>query len=317
MKTKRDLVHVCRLMPAVWLALGLGLFAFPAGKAQAQVVVDSADGNLNNSSQASGVFNQENFQILQNVSSNSTIYATGNGGSASANSSVTSQILPLQYSVTNSAGASSDLTSINGYNVKGVGGSGFVVRVHVTMPVRFRLATSLVASVNSPIVDGSSLWASCDVWLSTTAAGGGNVFDVHPVVNPPVTDPITTITTNLSGLLLPGPSYSFHFSAGAQIQAGTGIVFQTGNAQCASQITFDPLPEGANQILGGLLSGGDMRFAYVGIAGTNYALDRTFNLSPPNWVPQMTNPADPSGVLIVTNTPNKATNNFWRVRSVP
>ena len=61
-----------------------------------------------------------------------------------------------------------------------------------------------------------------------------------------------------------------------------------------------------------------MRLSFVGLAGTNYALDRTFSLSPPvNWVPQVTNPAGVNGVLLFTNAPIPTTNNFWRIRSVP
>jgi hypothetical protein len=74
---------------------------------------------------------------------------------------------------------------------------------------------------------------------------------------------------------------------------------------------------GFNQISAQLLSGGKVQLSFVGIAGTNYALDRTFNLAPANWVPQVTNPAGAGGVLIFTSTPNPAANNFWRVRSVP
>jgi hypothetical protein len=55
----------------------------------------------------------------------------------------------------------------------------------------------------------------------------------------------------------------------------------------------------------------------VGIAGANYALDNTFSLSPANWVPLVTNSAGAGGVLVFTNTPNGATYNFWRIRSVP
>ena len=55
----------------------------------------------------------------------------------------------------------------------------------------------------------------------------------------------------------------------------------------------------------------------MGQVGTNYALDRTFNLATANWVPQVTNPAGSGGVVLFTNTPNPATNNFWRIRSVP
>jgi alpha-tubulin suppressor-like RCC1 family protein len=72
-----------------------------------------------------------------------------------------------------------------------------------------------------------------------------------------------------------------------------------------------------NRIAAALWGGGKMRLSFVGLDGTNYALDRTFNLAPVNWVPQTTNAADSVGVLVFTNTLNLATNNFWRIRSVP
>jgi alpha-tubulin suppressor-like RCC1 family protein len=74
---------------------------------------------------------------------------------------------------------------------------------------------------------------------------------------------------------------------------------------------------GYNQISAQLLSGDNVSLSYVGIAGTNYELDHSFSLSPANWVPQLTNPAGAGGVLVFTNTPNTATNNFWRIHSVP
>ena len=74
---------------------------------------------------------------------------------------------------------------------------------------------------------------------------------------------------------------------------------------------------GYNQISIQLLSDANVRLSYVGSAGKNYALDSTFNLSPANWVPQLTNPAGVGGALVFTNTANAATNNFWRIRSVP
>ena len=77
------------------------------------------------------------------------------------------------------------------------------------------------------------------------------------------------------------------------------------------------LPGGYNQISLQLLSGGKVLLSFIGNASANYALDRSFNLAPPNWVPQLTNPANSSGSVVFTNTPNAATNNFWRVRSVP
>ncbi len=64
--------------------------------------------------------------------------------------------------------------------------------------------------------------------------------------------------------------------------------------------------------------GGDMRLTFLGIPDLRYALDRTYDLTPPiNWVPQFTNQAAANGYLIYTNTPMPGTNNFWRTRYVP
>ena len=72
-----------------------------------------------------------------------------------------------------------------------------------------------------------------------------------------------------------------------------------------------------NRISGQLLSGTNMQLSFVGIASANYVLDRSFTLSPPHWLPQVTNPANSFGALVFTNTPDATTNNFWRIRSVP
>jgi hypothetical protein len=73
-----------------------------------------------------------------------------------------------------------------------------------------------------------------------------------------------------------------------------------------------------NQSPGQLLGGTNMQLSFVGIAGTNYALDHAFSsLSPANWIPQATNPAGAFGALVFTNPPDATTNNFWRIRSVP
>jgi len=78
------------------------------------------------------------------------------------------------------------------------------------------------------------------------------------------------------------------------------------------------VPPNYRQITGVLLTGGKIRMSFAGLPGLSYALDRTFNLSPPiNWVPQVTNPADPSGAVSFTNAPVATTNNFWRIRSAP
>ena len=79
-------------------------------------------------------------------------------------------------------------------------------------------------------------------------------------------------------------------------------------------VTYVPKPEVMK--LSGVLVNGMMNLSSVGIPGQNYSLDRSFSLSPPDWVPQVTNMANALGTLIYTNAPNPATNNFWRLRSV-
>ncbi len=76
-------------------------------------------------------------------------------------------------------------------------------------------------------------------------------------------------------------------------------------------------PPGYDRISARRLGGGDVQLSFVGIAGSQYALDRSVRLVPANWVPQLTNAAGAGGVLVFTNTPDPATNNFWRIRSVP
>jgi alpha-tubulin suppressor-like RCC1 family protein len=77
------------------------------------------------------------------------------------------------------------------------------------------------------------------------------------------------------------------------------------------------VPAGYNLMSIQLLSSGNVRLSYVGYAGTNYALERSFSLKPANWVPLATNPAGAGGSLVLTNTPSKTTNSFWRMRFVP
>jgi hypothetical protein len=84
------------------------------------------------------------------------------------------------------------------------------------------------------------------------------------------------------------------------------------------------LPPNYNQITAQPASRGNIKLSFVGLntvlvpnypSGFNlYELDRTFNLATPNWIPVETNYAGVGGVVLFTDTPNPATNNFWRVR---
>jgi hypothetical protein len=77
-------------------------------------------------------------------------------------------------------------------------------------------------------------------------------------------------------------------------------------------------PTNYSQITIQFLGNDHVRLSYVGVPESSYALDRTFNLSPPvTWLAQATNPASTDGVLTLTNAPVASTNNFWRIRFVP
>jgi hypothetical protein len=101
------------------------------------------------------------------------------------------------------------------------------------------------------------------------------------------------------------------FAGGSFTRAGGKV------SAYAAMAELNLTPSGYNQITPQLLSSGQMRISYVGLAGNLYALDRTFNLTPPAaWNPQATNVAAADGSLVFTNTPVPTTNNFWRVRTV-
>lgn len=74
---------------------------------------------------------------------------------------------------------------------------------------------------------------------------------------------------------------------------------------------------GYNLITVELLEDGDVRLTYAGNAGAKYALERSSSLANPSWVSLVTNTAPSGGVLVMTNTPDRSMNNFWRIRSVP
>jgi alpha-tubulin suppressor-like RCC1 family protein len=71
-----------------------------------------------------------------------------------------------------------------------------------------------------------------------------------------------------------------------------------------------------NRIYSQQFSGAAAQLYFFGNATGNYALDRSFTLVQPNWIPQVTNSANSFGALVFTNTPAPAMNNFWRVRAV-
>jgi alpha-tubulin suppressor-like RCC1 family protein len=75
-------------------------------------------------------------------------------------------------------------------------------------------------------------------------------------------------------------------------------------------------PPGYNRISVQILGGGSVSLSFVGIAGGKYALDRSFNLIPAEWVAVTTNQAGAGGAVVFSDVPSPGTNNFWRVRWV-
>ena len=102
------------------------------------------------------------------------------------------------------------------------------------------------------------------------------------------------------------------------LSSGTSSILATSGG-ISGNTALTVLPSGAayNHISGQLFGTGNVRLSFVGIAGSNYALERTFNLFQANWVSLVTKPARSDGLLVFTNTPKPNTNNFWRIRSVP
>jgi hypothetical protein len=97
----------------------------------------------------------------------------------------------------------------------------------------------------------------------------------------------------------------------------TGASIGSGGIYQYATIKYSGPPPPVIMLTGQLLKGGNVQLSFVGIAGANYALDRSFSLAPPSWAPQATNPANSFGMLTFTNTPDSNMNNFWRIRSVP
>jgi Regulator of chromosome condensation (RCC1) repeat len=128
------------------------------------------------------------------------------------------------------------------------------------------------------------------------------------------------VTGNVTAIAAGSEFSLFLKSDGSLWAMGRNIDGQLGNGTYSDTNSPDLIvagPPGYNEISFQLLTGGKMGLSFVGMAGTNYELDRSFSLSPATWLPQATNPAGADGTLAFTNTPDATTNNFWRVRSAP
>jgi len=133
--------------------------------------------------------------------------------------------------------------------------------------------------------------------LTVTSASGAT----HGAVSSEGTNATYTATNNFAG------SDSFNYTVNDSYGANTT------NAVTVSVIANSP---DLNALTVGL-SNGEVLLTYLGVPGNNYALERTFSLVPPTWLPIVTNPAPAGGYLLFTNRPLPSTNIFWRTRCVP
>jgi alpha-tubulin suppressor-like RCC1 family protein len=200
---------------------------------------------------------------------------------------------------------------VMGYNINGQLGDGTFNNTNRPEQIVSSNVTAIAAGEYHSLFlksDGS-LWVMGN--NSTGQLGDGKTNNInHP--EQIVSANVTAITAGFGhSLFLKSDGSLWAMGDNIDGQLGDGTYNQTNRPE---QIVAG-IP-GYNQIFGQLM-GGNMRLSFVGNTGTNYALDRCFNLASSNWVPQLTNPAGAGGVLVFTNAPNTATNNFWRIRSVP
>jgi alpha-tubulin suppressor-like RCC1 family protein len=177
----------------------------------------------------------------------------------------------------------------------------------------------IVASNVTAVAAGvlQSLFLKSDGSLWGMGAGG----ELGDGSNKNTNRPVQIVASNVTAFATGGHSL-FLKSDGSLWAMGDDQYGELGdgtynNTNLPEQIVAGPPGYGYNQVSIQLLSGGGVCSYFGGMAGTNYALDRSFSLSPANWVPQVTNPAGAWGVVVFTNTPDPTTNNFWRIRSVP
>jgi autotransporter-associated beta strand protein len=92
-----------------------------------------------------------------------------------------------------------------------------------------------------------------------------------------------------------------------------------GTATGTINVTLTSSGASFNQLSAVVIGGGDLQLTYLGIPGTNYALEVTHDLTPPvSWAALQTNPASPTGQIVFTNTPSLApTNDFYRTSYAP
>jgi autotransporter-associated beta strand protein len=142
---------------------------------------------------------------------------------------------------------------------------------------------------------------------SPTDADSGDVLTITSVTTP-ANGTATTDGTNVNYTANVGYTGSDSFNYTVRDNFG-GTASGTVNVNVSAATGF-------NQLSLEVLGGGSVRLTYLGLPGTNYALDWRTNLLLGSWVPVRTNPAAANGSLVFTNTSSEPAN-FYRTRYVP
>ena len=192
-----------------------------------------------------------------------------------------------------------------GNNGNGQLGNGSFASTNIPVQIAANGVTAIAAGVSYSIftmTDGS-LWGMG--YYAPLGAIGASYF----------TTPVRLATNGVVAIAAGDQHSLFVKSDGSLWGAGANSQGQLGEGSSSIIPPMLIVPGiGFNRVTAQAFSGGNVRLSYEGYAGTNYVLERTFNLAPAHWIPQATNPAGPGGVLLFTNVPNPATNNFWRIR---
>jgi alpha-tubulin suppressor-like RCC1 family protein len=209
---------------------------------------------------------------------------------------------------------------LNGYGQLGDGNSGFFGQPGgPQFEVKTNRPEQIVASNVTAIAAGDihslflksdgSLWGMGDSRVGQLGVGTLQIRGTNR--------PVQIMASGVTAIAAGSAHSLFLKSDGSLWGMGADGYGQLGDGTCNSTNQPEEILAAYNQLSGQLLGGTNMQLSFVGMAGTNYALDRATSLSPPNWIPQLSNLAGSFGALVFTNPPDATTNNFWRIRSVP
>ena len=155
--------------------------------------------------------------------------------------------------------------------------------------------------------------------LSGTPATVQIVGGTNPPVGDSSGDPLTVsgVTAPAHGLATTDGT-NITYTAANNYSGGDSFIYTVSDphgAGASALVTVNVATSGsAYNVILTTAAGSNVILTYPGIPGNPYVLEQTYDLKPPvQWQPLVTNMAGTNGLLMFTNTPDPATNKFWRV----